>query len=63
MRLSRADRSRVADSFAKYSFSVALGVTTMLWFSLPMLGVVVLLAIRAWLSTDEGKARVIDMVD
>lgn len=49
--------------FAALVLSVALGVTTMLWFSLPMLGVVVLLAIRAWLSTDEGKARVIDMVD
>ena len=49
--------------FAALVLSVVFGVTTNLWFSLPMIGVVAALAVHAWLSTDEGKARVIDMVD
>lgn len=49
--------------FAALVLSVVFGVTTNLYFSLPMIGVVVALAIRAWLSTEEGKARVIDMID
>jgi len=49
--------------FAALAASVALGITTNLFFSVPMLLVVVALAIRAWAMSDEGRARVIDMID
>ncbi len=49
--------------FAALVLSVALGITTSLYFSLPMLAVLIVLAIRAWLTSDEGRARVVDMVD
>ncbi len=49
--------------FAALVLSVVLGITTSLYFSLPMLAVLIVLAIRAWLASDEGRARVVDMVD
>jgi TRAP-type uncharacterized transport system fused permease subunit len=49
--------------FVALVLSVAFGVTTSLFFSVPMLLVVLALAIRAWMMSDEGRARVIDMID
>ena len=49
--------------FAALVASIAFGVTTSLYFSIPMLLVVPALALRAWLASDEGRARVIDLVD
>lgn len=49
--------------FAALVASVVFGVTTQLWFSIPMLLVVAVLGVRAWLKDDRHKAYVIDMVD
>ncbi|MBM3546968.1 MAG: TRAP transporter permease [Alphaproteobacteria bacterium] len=49
--------------FAALVASVSFGVTTSLVFSLPMLLVLIALAIRARLQSEEGRARVIDMID
>ena len=49
--------------FAALVASIAAGVTTMLAFALPMIAVVIVLAVRAGLASDEGRARVVDLID
>jgi len=49
--------------YAALVASIVFGVTTSLYFSVPMLLVIPALALRAWLASDEGRARVIDLVD
>ncbi len=49
--------------FAALVASIAAGITTMLAFALPMIAVVIVLAVRAWLASDEGRARVVDLID
>ncbi|MDJ1160195.1 TRAP transporter permease [Chelatococcus sp. SYSU_G07232] len=49
--------------FAVLCLAVAAGVLTALAVTVPLLLVVAAFAVRAWLSDDENKARVIDLID
>jgi TRAP transporter 4TM/12TM fusion protein len=43
--------------------AIATGVLTTLGFILPVFGVILALVVWAWLGSDEGRAKVIDLVD